>query len=126
MTNQRTPNRQTHVETLALFLVTLTRNVKSQEIFKLNSLNHIIIKVQLYIVQTGLTQCYNCQNFGQVWANCMQPPWCLWCGGGHLQRECPEKTNAENMLCCCCCILVEGEEPHSGLYQGCSYTKGEL
>jgi hypothetical protein len=45
-TNRGAPNGQTHVETLPLFLVTSTRNVKSQEIFKLNRLNHIIIKVE--------------------------------------------------------------------------------
>jgi DNA-directed RNA polymerase subunit M/transcription elongation factor TFIIS len=27
--------------------------------------------------QTSLTQYYNCQNCGHVWANCKQPPWCL-------------------------------------------------
>jgi hypothetical protein len=76
-TNQRAPNGQTNVETLPLFLVILTRNIKYQEIFKLNSLNHIIIKVESYRAQTGLTQCYNCQNFGHVWANFKQPPPCL-------------------------------------------------
>jgi hypothetical protein len=65
-TNPRAPNRQTYVETLPLFMVTLTGNVKSQEIFKLNSLNHIIIKVISYRAPIDLTQCYNCQNFGHV------------------------------------------------------------
>jgi hypothetical protein len=32
-----------HLETLALFLVIVRSNTKSQEIFKLNSLNHITI-----------------------------------------------------------------------------------
>jgi hypothetical protein len=41
---RRVPNEQPHVETFALFLVTLTRNIKSQNIYKLNSLNHIMIK----------------------------------------------------------------------------------
>jgi hypothetical protein len=63
---RRAHNGQTHVEPLSLFLVTLTRNIKSQEIFSVNSLNHIIIKVELCRAQTGLTQCYNCQNFGHV------------------------------------------------------------
>jgi hypothetical protein len=58
------------VERLSLFLLTLTGNVKSQETLKLNRLNHIIIKVELYSTQTGLTQCCNCKNFGHVWANC--------------------------------------------------------
>jgi hypothetical protein len=67
---ERAPSRQTHVETLPLFFVTLTRNMKCQEIFKLNSLNHIIINVELYRGQNGLTQCCNLQNFGHIWANC--------------------------------------------------------
>jgi hypothetical protein len=40
------PNGQIPVETLSLFLVTLTINIKSQKIFKFNSCNHII-KVEL-------------------------------------------------------------------------------
>jgi hypothetical protein len=58
MTATRTVrNGQIHVEPLPLFLVTLTRTIKSQEIFKLNIFNRIIIKVELYRAQTGLTQC---------------------------------------------------------------------
>jgi hypothetical protein len=56
-TNRGAQNRQTYAENLPLFLVTLTRNVKSQEILKLNSLKHTIMKVESYRVQTGLTQC---------------------------------------------------------------------
>jgi hypothetical protein len=73
MATRTAPNRKTHVELLPLFLVTL-RNVKSQEIHKMNSLNYIIIQVELYRAQTGFTQCHNCQNFDHVWANCKQPP----------------------------------------------------
>jgi hypothetical protein len=66
MTATRTAsNEHTRVEPFPLFLVTLTRK-KSQELFKLKGLNHIIIKVDLSRAQTGLTQCYNCQNFGHV------------------------------------------------------------
>jgi hypothetical protein len=109
-TNRRAPNGQT---------------AKSQEILKLNSLNHIIIKVEPYRAQTGLTQSYNCQNYGHIWANCKQPPRCSWCGGGHVHRECPEKTNTESTPRCCSCTLLEGENPHPATYQGCSHAKGE-
>jgi hypothetical protein len=71
---QSAPNGQIHVELITLFLVTLTRNIKFHEIFMLNSLSHIIIKIELYRAQTGLTQCYNRQSFGHVWVNCKQPP----------------------------------------------------
>jgi hypothetical protein len=84
-----------------------------------------MIKVELYRAHIGLTHCYNCQNFGLVWANCKQPPWCLWCCGGHLHRECPEKTNTESVPSCCSCALVEGETPHPASYWGCSHVKGE-
>jgi hypothetical protein len=64
MATRTAPSGQTPVVSLPLFLVTLTGNIKYK--FKLNSLNPIIIKVELYRAQTGLTQCYNCQNFGHV------------------------------------------------------------
>jgi hypothetical protein len=83
---QRAPNGETHVEPLTLFLFTLTRNIKSQEIFKLNSLNHNFIKVEPYRTQTDIKQSYSCQNFGHVWASCKQlPVFVLWCC--HLHRE---------------------------------------
>jgi hypothetical protein len=82
----------TSVAPLHLFLVTLSINVKSQVIFKLNSLNHIIISVELYKkALTGLTQCYNCQKFGHAWTNCKQPPWCLWSRGDHLYNALKHK-----------------------------------
>jgi hypothetical protein len=92
---------------LPLFLITLPRTSKSQEIFRLTCLCHIAIRVEAYRARTGLTQCYNCQKFGLVWANCKQPPRYMWCGGGHLHKECPEKGNAASIPTCCNCKLVE-------------------
>jgi hypothetical protein len=42
MATQTAPNGQTHMEALPLFLVTLTRNIKPQHLFKINSLKHIV------------------------------------------------------------------------------------
>jgi hypothetical protein len=50
---QRAPNGQTHTETLPLFLVTLIRNIKSQAIYKLNNLKHIIIKPAIHSATTA-------------------------------------------------------------------------
>jgi hypothetical protein len=111
---------------LPLFLITLPRTAKSQEIFKLPSLCHISISVEAYRAQTGLTQCHNCQQFGHVWANCRQPPRCLWCGGGHLHKECPEQGNAASTPACCNCQLAEGEKAHPANYRGCRHAKEEL
>jgi hypothetical protein len=113
--------------TLPLFLVTLPRTTKSSELFKLSSLCHISIKVQACKSNKILTQCFNCQKFGHVWANCKQPPpRCLWCGGGHLHKDCPEKGNASSTLACCNCQLADGEKAHPANYRGCKHAKEEM
>jgi hypothetical protein len=84
-TTRRSPPEEPKTLNLPLFLVTLPRTAKSQEIFQLPSLCHIATKVEAYRAQNALTQCHNCQQFGHIWANCKQPPPCLWC---------PEKKNA--------------------------------
>jgi len=77
--------------TLSFFLITLPRSNKSQN---------------------GVTQCYNCQQFGHFWVKCIQPWHCLWCGGSHPHRECPDKEKKENSSPSCCnCILKEGDFP---------------
>jgi hypothetical protein len=116
----------TQATNLPLFLVTLPRTENSKNIFKLNNLCNIIIKVEAYRTQNGLTQCYNCQQFGHVWANCKQPPRCLWCGRGHLHKDCPEKDIQNSSPSCCNCKLKNGERQHPSTYRGCSHAKEEM
>jgi hypothetical protein len=123
---RRSTSGGTAPQNLPLFLITLPRTKKSQEIFRLTGLCHIAIRVEAYRGQSGLTQCYNCQKFGHVWANCRQPPRCLWCGGGHLHKECPEKNNAASTPACCYCQLAEGDKQHPANYRGCRLAKEEL
>jgi hypothetical protein len=89
------------------------------------SLCQIAINVEAYRTQSALTQCHNCQQFGNVWANCKQPPGCLWCGGDHLHKECPEE-NAASTPTYCNCKLLEEEKPHPANYQGCRHAREEL
>jgi hypothetical protein len=127
MTAKRpSPEGEATCISLPLFLVTLARSEKSQDIFKITSLCNIIVKVETYKSQKGLTQCYNCQRFGHIWVHCSQPPRCLWCGGGHRHRECPEKENPESTPNCCNCKLKEGEAHHPTSYRGCSHAKEEM
>jgi hypothetical protein len=127
MTTSRRPNSEDIGKSnLPLFLITLPRTEKSQRIFKLTGLCHICIKVEDYRKQNGLTQCYNCQQFGYVWANCNQHPRCMWCGGGHLHKDCPEKINEESTPACCNCTLADGEKPHPSNYRGCSHAREEV
>jgi hypothetical protein len=111
---------------IPLFLITLPRTSKSHEIFILMSLCYIAIRVEAYKAQTSLTQCLSGQQFGHVWANCKQPPCCMWGGGGHLHKECLEKGNTALIPTCWNCKLVDREKPHLSNYQGCRHTKEEM
>jgi hypothetical protein len=125
-TTRRSSPEEPRLSNLPLFLVTLPRTAKSQQIFQLPSLCHIAIKVEAYRSQNALTQCHNCQQFGHVWAKCKQPPRCLWYGGGYLQKDCPESVNAASTPACCNCQLAEGGKPHPPNYQGCRRAREEL
>jgi hypothetical protein len=109
-----------------LFPIILPRTAKSQEIFNLKCLCHISMRVETYMAQSGLKQCHNCQQYGHVWANCRPPPRCMWCRGGHLLKECPEKKNASSTPVCYNCQLVEGQKPHAANYRGSRHAKEEL
>jgi hypothetical protein len=126
MTTRRSPSEGTATRNLPLFLITLPRTAKSKEIIRLQYLCHISIRLEAYGAQSGLTQCHNCQQFGHVSTNCRQPPRCMWCGGGHLHKECMEKENTSSTPVCCNCQLVEGEKSHPANYRGCRYAKEEL
>jgi hypothetical protein len=71
---QMTANRRSSAEgttsvNLHLFLIPLPGTTQSQDIC------HSAIKVEPYKAQNILTQCYNCQKFGSVWANCKHVVW---------------------------------------------------
>jgi hypothetical protein len=55
-TSHRSPSEGTITRNLPLFLITLPRTAKSQEIFKLQYVCHISIRVKAYRAQIGLTQ----------------------------------------------------------------------
>jgi hypothetical protein len=125
-TNRRSSAEGTTTVNLPLFLTTLPRTTKSQDIFNLSSLCHIAIKIERYKVQNVLTQCYNCQKFGHVWVNCRQPPHCMWCWANHLHKDCPEKENTSSTPTCCNSQLAEGETAHPSNYRGCRHAKEEM
>jgi hypothetical protein len=58
-TTRQSASQDPELYNLPLFLITLPRTEKSQDIFKLTGLYHISIKVEAYRNQKGLTQCYN-------------------------------------------------------------------
>jgi hypothetical protein len=102
----------------------LPRTKKSQEIFRQKIVCHIAIRVEAYRAQNGLTQCHNCKQFCHVWAKCKQPPRCLWCGGGYLHKECPEKGSTSSTPTCRNSRLAEGEKPPSRKLSGLQTREG--
>jgi hypothetical protein len=54
--------------------MTVARNEKATEIFKLTNLGHVIIRVEAHKSQGGMTHCFNYQRVVRVWAKCKQPP----------------------------------------------------
>jgi hypothetical protein len=113
---QTVPDGQTHVELVPLFLFASTRNIKSQAIFKLNSLNHIFVKAGLYRAQSRLTQCDICQLYpclGQLQATRS----IFVVRRGHLHTE--------STLSWCNCTLGR-ETLHPASFRGWSHAKGEL
>jgi hypothetical protein len=113
---------------LPLLLVTLQRTVKPQDLFKLSSLCHISIKVESCKSQNTLTQCYNCQKLGHVWANCKQPlfpPLLVVWGRPHAQRL-PGEGERISTPACCNCQLAEGETAHPANYRRCRHAQEEM
>jgi hypothetical protein len=49
-----------------LFSATLARNEKPSEIFNVTNLGHVIVRVEAYRAQGGMTPCFKCQRFGHV------------------------------------------------------------
>jgi hypothetical protein len=68
-TSSWSPSEGIPTKSLFLFLITLPRTAKSQEIFRLTAVCHIAIREEAYRAQNGLTQCHNCQQFGHVWVS---------------------------------------------------------
>jgi hypothetical protein len=50
----------------------------------------------------------------------------MWCEGGHLHRECPEKGKANSVPAYCNWKLMEGEKPYPANYKSCSQVKNEM
>jgi hypothetical protein len=117
----RSPPEESKIINLPPFLVTLPRTAKSQEIFSLKSFCHRAIGVHTYRVQNAPIQCHNCQQIRHVWANCKQSARCLWCGGGNLHKDFPEKGNAASTPKRCNCQLA-----HLANYRSCRHEKEQL
>jgi hypothetical protein len=111
-----------HSSISPFFLITLARNQKASESFKLTTLCNILKRAEDYIPKSRPTQCYSYQRFGHIWVHYRQSPRRMWCEGGRR----PEKRNSKSVPTCCICYLQDGESLQSSSYRGCSHAKQEL
>lgn len=120
--HQWVQNRNSESESykLPLYLVTLENNLKSKEIFNLNSIQNLVIKIEAYNPQVRLRQCYRCQSFGHVLSGCQREPRCVKCGKNHLITNCPFKGENFTPKCTNC----NGD--HTANYRECPVYKKHL
>lgn len=61
--------------------------------------------------QESIIQCYRCQGFWHIAANCREMPRCVRCGGAHSVETCPRPRHEP--VCCHC------SGPHHAAYRHC-------
>jgi len=97
---------------MPLILVKLTNTPKSKEIFNIDSILKLKIKVEAYKKATSPSQCYRCQRYGHSSKMCNNAPRCLKCAKAHLTREC---TKAKDTPATC----ANCGAAHPSSYRGC-------
>lgn len=86
---------------------------QSNDIYKLTSLLHTIIKVKEPYKPKTISQCINYQDYGHTKSYCDYPARCVRCGAQHMTSDCPKSRNAPLK-----CALCSGDYPSN--YKGCS------
>jgi len=101
---------------LLLFFVDFEPTDHSNEIFKLESLLHTIIKIEESHNPNIISQCQNCQAYGHTKVYCGYIPRCVRCGDDHSSSACPN-SRQDPMQCALCTIN------HLTNYRGCTVYK---
>lgn len=97
---------------LPLFVVTLRMTPKFENIYSLDTINFLKVKVEKFKPQQ-YRQCYNCQNYGHSSLQCKLKTKCLKCAENHKAKDCPIQDQ-EHLKCANC----GGNHPAN--YSGCS------
>ena len=98
---------------LPLFFMDLEPSNLSNDIYKLTSLLHTLIKVEEPFKPKMISQCTNCQEHGHTKTYCGYHSRCVRCGDYHQSFSCPTSRSDPPK-----CALCSGDHPAS--YKGCS------
>jgi len=85
---------------LPIHMVTLKNTPHSKNIFNIDNLLYISVKVERY-KSNSPAQCFNCQRFGHSSSHCGFSPRCVKCAGPHQTKQCT-KTPEEDPKCSNC------------------------
>jgi hypothetical protein len=123
---RRSPPEESKIINLHLFLVTMPRSAKTQEIFRLLSLCHIAITVEVYRARMLLARATNASSSAT---------------SGQIASILPAACGAEAVTCtrtaqrretllphqhAVYCRLAEGDKAQPANYRGCRHAKEQL
>jgi hypothetical protein len=86
---------------LPMIAVNVPKTEKGREIFNLNHIENLKVKVENRSSNGDYRQCYRCQKWGYVSYRCRLDPKCLKCAGSHRSYECTIKPD-ESPKCANC------------------------
>lgn len=84
------------------FLLHLPASTNCQNLLKIKSIEHVMVRWEPYAQRLSRNQCFRCQSFGHGSSNCHLAPRCVKCLDSHLTKDCPRKTRDEMVKCCNC------------------------
>lgn len=73
---------------LPLYIVTFDKGVTLSQILKIKKVCYCIVEWEKLNNKTNTIQCYKCQCFGHISANCFKQVKCLKCAGPHDIKSC--------------------------------------
>ncbi len=114
---RKTENEKTSYIKLPLFKVDMLPSENNRDIFKLTSILHHKIVVELPRKTTEVAQCKRCQQVGHSKNYCSKTPRCVKCGDKHEYKDCKLPRSAPAK--CANCL-----GPHTANYRGCPVFKG--
>ena len=101
-----------------LFPIELENTEKGREIFNLNRLLYMVVSVDSFRPKAGMKQCFRCQRFNHMFADCQLTARCVICSEHHNHKDCPVRLQAKDdktKLKCANCREVG----HPASYRGC-------
>ncbi|GBN51190.1 hypothetical protein AVEN_8507-1, partial [Araneus ventricosus] len=101
-------------EPLPIFLVELQKTPKTKEIYQINHINYLKLKIEEYKGRRIVNQCFKCNWYHHKANECHSTPRCLKCAQPHETNTCNIKEKVENPQCINC-----GQTGHVASYRGC-------